>query len=476
MSVTQLRGSQLKNLTIHNLQIAADAAIQLSKLEKQVITQDGTVAFSAHQSMGGFRLTNLADGVATNDAITLGQLQSYQAGLQWKQSARAATTGNITLSGLQTIDGINVTAGMRVLVKDQTLPAENGIYIVSADAWTRATDADNSPVEELVSAALWVEQGTLNADTGWTCNTDVGFVINTDPISFVQFNGAAGTTAGDGLSKDGNIINVNAGDGIQILSDNVTVKAETGKGISVGAGGVGVVLDSASSLRHSASGLQVALDPTSVVTEGVDGLKVDLERAITNSNGAIGINVAVGGVLSVAGNALSLTTGDGLVKDSGTLKVDLAPSTFLEFTAGKLDINAAIGGNGLAYAAGVLDIDLGANSGLGFTGAGSDKLSVVLGSNSFLTLGATGLTIDTTALVNTFIAANYKAGVGLSTADNTTYTMAEAPVTGTVSIFLNGQEMREGIDNDFVRTGTSVVFNAANTGADVVTATYFKAQ
>lgn len=100
-----------------------------------------------------------------------------------KDPVEVATTANITLSGLQTIDGISVTAGQRVLVKNQSTGSQNGIYTASASGWTRATDMDASV--EFNSALIPVKRGTSNADTLWMCTTDDP-TVGTTAITFSQ--------------------------------------------------------------------------------------------------------------------------------------------------------------------------------------------------------------------------------------------------------------------------------------------------
>ncbi|QEO80241.1 phage tail protein [Pseudomonas brassicacearum] len=100
-----------------------------------------------------------------------------------KQSVRAATTVNIALNGLQTIDGVSLLAGDRVLVKNQTSAKDNGIYVVGVGAWQRAPDADIS--SEVTSALiLSVEQGTALADTRWQLVTDGSIVLGTTALTF----------------------------------------------------------------------------------------------------------------------------------------------------------------------------------------------------------------------------------------------------------------------------------------------------
>ena len=87
-----------------------------------------------------------------------------------KEAVVAASTANLTLSGAQTVDGVFLgTSSYRVLVKNQTNPVENGIYVTAAGAWTRPTHADN--ILDLASSLVWVMEGTTNADTAWYCPT-----------------------------------------------------------------------------------------------------------------------------------------------------------------------------------------------------------------------------------------------------------------------------------------------------------------
>lgn len=125
-------------------------------------------------------------------------------GLSWKNPVLVATTANITLSGEQTIDGVTTSAS-RVLVKNQTLSKNNGIYVSAAGAWSRSTDMDSlSPLDEFNGAAVFVEQGSTNASKGFVETATVA-VIGTDPVTFAQFSsaGAITYTANRALQSDG---------------------------------------------------------------------------------------------------------------------------------------------------------------------------------------------------------------------------------------------------------------------------------
>ncbi len=188
------------------------------------------------------KITNLADPTNPQDAATKNYVDNAVSGLDWKNSVRVATTGNITLSGTQTIDTIAVVVGDRVLVKNQTTSAQNGIYIVSASSWSRAADVD--AWAELVSAAVFVEQGTVNADSAWICTVDNGGTLGTTAVTWTQFNGVAQLVAGAGLSKTGNQVEVNVDNqSIEIIADTLQAKLDSTGGITKSASGLKVNVD-----------------------------------------------------------------------------------------------------------------------------------------------------------------------------------------------------------------------------------------
>ena len=133
---------------------------------------------------------------AATDIVNLLALQSYAAGISWKQPVACATLTNITLSGLQTIDGYTTLSGDRVIVKNQTTQANNGIYIASSGAWTRSSDANTW--NELVSAIAFVEYGS-QAGSAWFCTVTPGGTLGTTPVTWSQFTTSATYNAGTGL-------------------------------------------------------------------------------------------------------------------------------------------------------------------------------------------------------------------------------------------------------------------------------------
>jgi hypothetical protein len=136
--------------------------------------------------------------VSGNDVVNKTYLDFFATGISWKQPVNCGTTTNITLSGLQTIDGVTVVAGDRVLVKSQTAPAQNGIYLASATAWSRAPDANTW--DELISAICFVESGSTLAGSAWYCTIQPGGTLGTTAITWSNFSVAASYSAGTGLT------------------------------------------------------------------------------------------------------------------------------------------------------------------------------------------------------------------------------------------------------------------------------------
>ena len=166
-------------------------------------------------------------GFGANSLVSKEYVDAVKVGLDFKDSVRAASTANVTISGPGTaIDGVTLSSGDRVLLKNQSTASENGIYIFngSASAMTRATDA-NADAEVTAGMFTFVEEGTVNADSGFVLTTDGSITLGSTSLTFTQFSGAGQITAGDGMSKSGNTLDINDDNiTLEINNDNVRIK------------------------------------------------------------------------------------------------------------------------------------------------------------------------------------------------------------------------------------------------------------
>jgi hypothetical protein len=216
--------------TIVNADISASADIDATKLETssfntkvQANRLDQLSAPTASVGLNSQKITGLGDPTNDTDAANKRYVDAAVVGIDWKASVKAATTADIALSGTQTIDDVALGAGDRVLVKNQNNPAENGIYVTASGSWSRASDADTA-AEVTSGFAVFVEQGTVNSDSGWVLTTDGAVVLGTTELVFTQFTGLGQVTAGTGLTKTGNTIDVGGtADRISVTSTAVDI-------------------------------------------------------------------------------------------------------------------------------------------------------------------------------------------------------------------------------------------------------------
>jgi hypothetical protein len=170
-------------------------------LENKVLGAGTTLGASVDAE--GFTITNLAAPDQASDAATKAYVDSVAEGLHVHESAVAATTANVDLTtgGLLEIDGVQLVADDRVLVKSQSTTSQNGIYLAKVGAWVRADDYNNS-AEIQGGDFTFVTGGDLYENTGWV-QTEVVTTVGSDPILFSQFSGSGIFTAGNGLLLDG---------------------------------------------------------------------------------------------------------------------------------------------------------------------------------------------------------------------------------------------------------------------------------
>lgn len=154
----------------------------------------------------GLKVTNAADGTNPQDYVTKAQLDAAIFGMKWKDPVRAATTANITLSGAQTIDGVSVIAGDRVLVKAQSTASANGIYLAASGAWTRATDFDASA--EVLGSSVFVSEGTTLGNSVWLLTTDGPITLGSTSLTFTQIGSGTTYTGSGGVTVAGSVISL----------------------------------------------------------------------------------------------------------------------------------------------------------------------------------------------------------------------------------------------------------------------------
>lgn len=227
-----------------------------AKVDSTVIIASGGNDFSGNQSMGGFKLTGVGAGTTGTDAVNKAQLDSVSAGLDPKASCRVATDAALpayTASGsgvgktltanvaaILTVDGVNVALNDRVLVKSEGAgtDVDNGIYLCTTEGTggvqavlTRATDFDED--NEVTAAAFsFIEEGSVNADTGWLLSTDDPITVDTTALTFTQYTGGGTVIAGSGMTKSGSTLDVIGGLGITANANDIEVDYETVGNIS----------------------------------------------------------------------------------------------------------------------------------------------------------------------------------------------------------------------------------------------------
>jgi hypothetical protein len=366
---------------------------------------------TANPSQSGLTITNStinsttigattpATGVFTNIATTTGTISTtpssptdiankqyvdyYAAGLSWKAPVLTATSANITLSGLQTINGVTVVAGDRVLVKNQSTESQNGIYTASSSAWTYAIGADDWA--EYVGAIVFVSSGSLNG-TAWYCTAQPGGTLGVTALNWSNFSVASSYTAGTGLTLIGT----------QFSITNTGVSAATYGSAS----SVPVIAFNAQGQATSVTNTNIAINGNQITSgtigssylsgsySGITGLGTLGDLTVTNAIvGSITGNAATATSATTAGSATTATTATNIAGGaSGSIPYQTASgatSLLAKGTDGQI----------LALASGLpswINNTVGTVTSVGGTGTVSGiSLSGTVTSSGSLTLGGT---------------------------------------------------------------------------------------
>ena len=367
-------------------------------------------------SMNSQKITNLANGTNSADAVNYGQLLSAVAALEWKDEAQASTTANLTAtysngtsgvgatltnSGTQAafaVDGYTASLNDRILVQNQTTQTQNGIYTVTtvgsgSSNWvlTRAVDA-NTPAA-LDNATLYVTNGTTQAGIAYT-QTTVNPTIGTNNIVFVKAFAGTSYTAGSGLTLTGSVFSIPASAVTNAMLANSSVTVTAGTGMS---GGGAVPLGSSVTLTNA--GVTSAVAGTGIGVSGATG-------AVTITNSGVTSNVAGTGI-SVSG-----ATGAVTVTNTG--------------------VTSIVAGTGISVS--------GATGAVTVTNAGVNKYAATIGDGSTTAISVTHNlgTLDTIETIYQVSGgAEVECDVTHSTTNVTIFTFATAPASNSLRVVIH---------------------------------------
>lgn len=425
MALTKIRGlTQIMENSIYDINIADNAQIQTHKLKdgSNIAFLDGSREFTGNINLGNHRITNVAPGEDPNDVVTKAQLDAYAQGIDFKESVRAATVPglNIDLStgGLLTIDGVNLEEGDRVLVKDQTDATENGIYVASSGAWKRADDF-NSNADVSPGAFCFVEEGEINANTGWVLSTKGTITLGTTELKFTKFTGLGEVKAGNGLYKVNDTLNVGEGQGIQVDADSISVKlADTS--------------------------LTITTDGLTINTSGVKTNHLQ-DGAVTANK--LNSDVVGKGLTRDNNNALAVNPDNDTLKISSNNKlfVNRVPASIIDANATSSQILIA-NQNGIFSAKSISgDIEL--------DETGKVTIKNIFWEEHYIVRETPSGSID-----------------GM----NKTFTLAHIPIEGSEMVFLNGMLLNAGETEDYTISGKTITLNFAPETGSKLLVTYIK--
>lgn len=293
MALTKIRGNtQIMNETITDDQIALNAQIKTSKLKDgaEFIKRDGSVQFTGNVNLGMNRITNVAPAINPNDVVTKQQLDTFIQGLDIKESCYLLADFHVDIQtgGEIFIDGVLANDGSRVLLINQNNKKDNGIYVVNSDGpWSRAFDFDeNAEIEG--ATFTFIEAGNKYKNSGWVLVTKSPQIGVTELI-FTKFTGVSDITAGKGLIRNGETLDIGQGRGIIVNDDDITLKIKN------------------STLSLDDNGLAVA-------TEGITSNEL-ANNAVTREK--IHDNVAGLGLIKDADGALAVSVDNSTLEISG---------------------------------------------------------------------------------------------------------------------------------------------------------------
>jgi hypothetical protein len=375
-------------------------------------TIDSTTIGANSPSTGVFtNITTTTGTISTtpvngNDIVNKSYVDATAQGLSFKQPAQVYSASNISLSGLQTIDGYTTVAGDRVLVNGQSTASQNGIYVASSGSWSRSADANTW--NELLAAFLFIENGTLYKGSAWVCTVAPGGTIGVTPVTFSQFSNTALYTAGTGLT-------LNA---YQFSITNTAVTA----GSYGSASSVPTFTVNAQGQLTAASNTTIAIANTQV--SGLGTMSTQNANSVAITGGSInGTTIGGSTAASITGTTITATSsfsgsGSGLTGTATGLSIggNAATATYATSagSAGSATTATNLAGgatNSLPYQSGANTTTflasgtgvLQSNSGLAWTTtpslSGTNFSNIPNGAltNSSITIGSTSISLGATA-------------------------------------------------------------------------------
>jgi hypothetical protein len=466
-----------------------------------------------------YKVKNLVDPTNPQDAATKSYVDAVKTGFDPKDSSRVATTANLSITytatagssgrgqitaAPNTLDGVTLAAGNRILVKDQTTGAQNGIYVISTlgtganGVWDRATDFDQD-AEVTSGAHTFVSEGTVNSSSGWVLATVDPIIIGGSSgtsLSWVQFSGAGQITAGAGLTKTGNTIDVNTVSSARIIvnADNIDLATTSVSSGTYGNTGFNVpqyTVDAYGRLTNATNrdmfGSANTANTVFAAPNGSSGAP-SFRALVAADIPNIDASKITTGTLAVARggtNIGSYTTGDILYASGATTLSALNDvATGNALISGGVGTAPSWGKVGLTtHVSGILPV---ANGGTGLNsstatngqllignGSGLSLATLTQGSNISITNGSGSITIAVTGVLTSANWVPNETPSGTIDGSNTAFTLANTPATA-VQLTYNGSTLKPGAGNDYTISGTAITMLFAPLAGSNLLAFYFK--
>jgi len=372
------------------------------------------------------------------DLVNKNYVDMFVQGYAIKAECQVASTGNLTLSGLQTIDGYTTLVGDRVLVKNQTMQAQNGIYVAASGAWARSSDANTW--NSLISAFTFIQNGSTQANSGWVCTISTGGTLGTTPVTWSQLASAASYFAGTGLTLSSYTFSITpvgtagtygSASQVPVFVTNASgqVTSVTNTSISIAPSQINATIPN-SGLTNSSitvNGSAISLGGSATITAAnPNALTIGTGLSGSSYNGSSAVTIANTGVLSVSGGTTGLTPNTattGAITLAGTLVVGNGGT-------GATTLTGYVYGNGTSAFTASTTIPNTAITGLGTMSTQNANSVVITGgtingtsigastraSGDFTTLSAN--TVTSTTPVLSFNASNTIASFGSTTANS----------------------------------------------------------